>query len=133
MTSRTHAIVGVAAAVPIVTVSNFYFISFALMGALFPDIDIKAKVKHRGFTHSLLCICLLYPLIYYFTSSGALFFTIGFISHLVLDMLTKRGIALFYPIKMRVGLKLFRTGGTVDHMLRYIAAAVAVLFFIQKL
>ncbi len=95
-----------------------------IFGSLFPDIDkhnsylsqklkplsmITSKVlKHREFTHSIVGTIIL-SLIMNIILNGFnltsevinilfLSFTIGIISHILLDMLTPAGVVLFYPI-----------------------------------
>ncbi|WP_128894705.1 metal-dependent hydrolase [Longirhabdus pacifica] len=64
-------------------------------------------IKHRGFTHSLLALILLYL---FFTkiipvSDVVLYsFMIAFASHLLLDMFNSDGILLLYPFKFRMKL-----------------------------
>ena len=45
-------------------------------------------------------------------------FMIGMASHLILDVLGKRPVRLFYPLGRGVCLKLCRTGDTCDHFLQ---------------
>ena len=81
-----------------------------LIGALFPDIDSPTSFigkrfkiigwlfKHRGIFHSLFMAVLLSALIYFYNKTYAIVFFLGYITHLVTDMLNYSGIALFYPI-----------------------------------
>lgn len=69
---------------------------------------------HREFTHSLLfcacsmvAVCAVCPLLA--APLGA-----GLISHLVLDLLNKRGLCLFWPAKRRICLGLCASGGVID-------------------
>lgn len=107
-----------------------------ILGSLFPDIDHKnsylsRKIKplsfitskifrHREFTHSIvgtISVSYLLYLILAKTSMGPIYstmfnsaFTIGVISHILLDMMTVSGVVLFYPIyKRRVRLGLLNT------------------------
>lgn len=96
---------------------NLFFYYFALvLGGLLPDIDTKTSIiskflfpiswifriffKHRGFTHSALAILIMLILTIKYWDVNPLFFiglTIGYISHIFLDMLTSEGVVLFYP------------------------------------
>ena len=84
---------------------------------------------HRGFSHSLLamaietvCLWLIFPAV-------AVPFAIAFASHVLLDMMNKKSVRLFYPAKKgfclkwfyadRLANKFFEIGGTV-----WFAAAV---------
>ena len=56
-----------------------------------------------------------------------LLLTIGFAGHLLGDFVTKDGIPLLWPFKIRMGLKLFRTGSWVESFIGAILLVVNVL------
>ena len=113
----------------------FVLTSASVVGAVLADIDhpnslvgrrfkrlsafLKRKVGRRTLTHSLLSVLLLASLLFVVDSNEwqFLFYPVlglllGHTSHIVLDMLTKQGVALFYPfIKKKKGLGLISTGG----------------------
>lgn len=92
----------------------FIVLLVMMFGAIFPDIDhpdstIGQKVKfiskpinwifgHRGFLHSLFFALLIYALIFIFSFQIANAFMIGFITHILLDGLTKEGIEIIRPL-----------------------------------
>ena len=105
-----------------------------VIGSLFPDIDhrnsyLSRKIKpisfltsklfkHREFTHSIIGTIFVSYLLYIIldrtdieTMYSSMFnkaFTIGIISHIILDMMTISGVVLFYPMyKKRVGIGMF--------------------------
>ncbi|XOU94147.1 MAG: metal-dependent hydrolase [Candidatus Kerfeldbacteria bacterium] len=97
---------------------------------------ISSIFRHRGVMHSLLILILLsvglmsaIPNTY---SVITLVIMLGYVSHLVLDALTKSGIEFFWPIKKRLGLlpKALRvkTGGIVDTLLLLVGSVGVVLF-----
>lgn len=113
----------------------------AMLGSGIPDIDksnstFGRKVKplsfliekffsHRGFTHSLSFIALLSFIVYLissrlFTNNEISIFlvlglSVGMLSHLILDALTKEGIPFFHPFwKKKFSLKLMITGGLFE-------------------
>jgi membrane-bound metal-dependent hydrolase YbcI (DUF457 family) len=45
---------------------------------------------------------------------------VGYVGHIIGDFVTKDGIPLFWPIKLRSGLKLFRTGGSFEAFLGFL-------------
>jgi membrane-bound metal-dependent hydrolase YbcI (DUF457 family) len=47
------------------------------------------------------------------------FINVGYISHLLGDFITIEGIPLFYPIKKKFGLKLFKTGSNFESFLGF--------------
>ena len=52
---------------------------------------------HRGFSHSLLMGIGSSVLIFYLSRQTCLFYIIGFLTHLLLDVLNKRPVRIFYP------------------------------------
>lgn len=119
--------------------SSFLIISGASLGSIMPDIDkptskigrnifinplskyIHKKFGHRTITHSaILSLIFLSMLIgssymfkdipFYFYSRFTIGFSVGYLSHLLLDSLTVEGIPLFYPfIKQKFRFMKFRT------------------------
>ncbi len=76
---------------------NFGIIALTIFLAIFP------LLKHRGFTHSISMLVMIYVLLRYieFTTSFkniSIVGTVSYSSHLLCDMITKRGIPLLYPI-----------------------------------
>ncbi len=112
---------------------------FACYGALLPDIDMRGsyiskrlpilykffgkRQKHRGFTHSLLFLVLLSALadlllkltdnniVFTCLGSGVL---IGSISHICLDLLTKEGVELFYPLGLNFSILAIKTNSKLE-------------------
>lgn len=118
------------------------YIYFSYLGALFPDIDMRgsyiskrypilykkigSKFKHRGFTHSLIFIsflCYIFDLLIKFTDSNIVFlclssgFIVGYISHLCLDIITKEGIQVFYPICINFSLLPIKTSSKSEKII----------------
>ena len=121
MTGKTHATCGLL----IGTLCTDYYqtdlftsitvIILAVMASLLPDIcHTKSKLGrrfkiiswlvrilfgHRTFTHSLIFM-LLIAILLYFIQTPVPYFTaiiLAMLSHVILDMLTPRGVKLFYP------------------------------------
>ncbi|MFA6553609.1 MAG: metal-dependent hydrolase [Patescibacteria group bacterium] len=93
---------------------------------------------HRGFLHSLLLIAILSICAFLFLKQSlavVLVIIFGYTSHIIIDMLTRSGVELFWPIRTRVGLlpKFLRvkTGGIIDTIL-LLAGAAGVIFFLYK-
>ena len=57
--------------------------------------------SHRGFSHSLLALALETLCMWLMIPAAAMPFAIAFASHLVLDLMNKRPVRLFYPAKKR--------------------------------
>ena len=78
---------------------------------------------HRGFSHSLLAMALETLCIWLIFPSAAVPFAVAFASHVLMDMMNKRSVRLFYPAKKgiclgwfyadRLANKAFAAGGTV--------------------
>lgn len=112
----------------------YIYIYFSYFGSLFPDLDMRgsyiskrfpllykkfgSKFKHRGFTHSLIFIytlCYLSNLLVKYSNNNIVFiclcsgFIIGYTSHIILDIITKEGVQLFYPISINISLLPIKT------------------------
>ena len=117
------------------------YIYFSYVGSLFPDIDIKnsyisktfpklhktlgSKFRHRGMTHSLIFIyilCNIFNLLVQYTENNVVFicssagFILGYLSHLCLDLLTKEGIEIFYPVSINFSLLPIKTSSKTERL-----------------
>lgn len=91
----------------------------ALLGILV-FVIIGLNTKHRTFTHSLMAMLLFSGLVYMFCRPATIAFLIGYASHLVLDLLNKRGLQLFFPIRQRYCFDICASGGTANKVLFWI-------------
>jgi len=125
--------------------STFLFVAVAAIASIIPDIDhLYSKVsrklppfailfsvlfKHRRFIHSLFPPLLLYMVLSQVDSSVAAAFLIGYVSHLLLDATTTRGIAFFYPLPFRIK-GFIRTNSLAEKIvaLLLLIAVIAVVF-----
>ncbi len=114
----THIVGGVAAGL---FITNFYpgilIIAVAAIASGIPDIDtpkskygrriqpfsiiFAAFLKHRGVFHSLLAAILLSLPLYIIEQSWGIAFFAGYISHLVLDSLNKKGTKPLWPLPLK--------------------------------
>lgn len=110
-----------------------YFI-FILIGTMIPDLDhpkskLSNKLKpfskgiglffgHRGLMHTIYFSLLIPGIIYLFLNkeSGLATF-IGYISHLFLDCLTKKGINLLQPFSKLSLSGFIKTGGILEQII----------------
>lgn len=117
-----------------------------MVGSLFPDVDIptskaghlvkpastmiNAACGHRGVFHA--------PLLYLVAIliGGAMWpawsmllyaFGIGVASHLILDMLNRNGIPLFWPMKKRISFASVSVGGFVEWLIRIVLMSASLL------
>ena len=77
-----------------------------------------SKFSHRSFTHSILG-CFVYSFVLFYSFGGFILvpFLCGFVSHIVLDLFNKKGIALLYPCKFRFCFNLCDSNGKVNKFL----------------
>lgn len=145
---------------PITFVSSLLMIAGASFGSIAPDIDksttkigkniflkpishhIQKKYGHRTITHSLLVsliglsllICSSYMfrgVAFYLYSNLVIGFSIGYMSHLLLDFLTTQGIPLFYPIdKTKYKLCKFKTSKHEDFVSTLCVVVTGFLLYI---
>ncbi|MGX9134418.1 metal-dependent hydrolase [Rummeliibacillus sp. JY-2-4R] len=151
MTGKTHILGGIAAGLAYAHFEHvpdsdaIILVGASVVGALLPDIchsgsiigrkfHILSKIintlfGHRTFTHSLLFLLLMAMIMNTYVSnvsitSGIL---IGMVSHYLLDMSTKNGIKLFFPLDITVRLPITtRTGSQVEHVVAIALTVISV-------
>lgn len=156
MMGKTHMIIGVTAAVMVAPTleldipTSLLCIVAAGVGSLFPDIDhpnskirqyipVFLPLKHRGLTHSLLGLLGVMFLVSILITplppaaiTPAAFFIIGWLFHILADMVTNSGVMLFYPSNRNIRLLpkaiAIRTGSSTEYI---IAALVGLLAIYQ--
>lgn len=124
MKQRTHAVIGLWAGVALGFAVNAEPLGFGVLicsgviGAVAPDIDSRGSVirhasyhvyrtmevmplRHRGMTHSGLAALLLSVIAWKLHPLYGVPCIIGYGSHLLLDMMTRSGVALFRPFWSR--------------------------------
>lgn len=101
---------------PVVTL-----LAVSVLGSVLPDIDHPASFisrrvgllgwpfrlfSHRGFTHSILATLILAFALTYIEAPAPLGMALllGYLSHLLADSMTRAGIRLLWPWRIRVGL-----------------------------
>src|SRR5699024_8201596 len=96
---------------------------------------VRTLFGHRTFTHSLLFISLIIILLYLIQTPDYYLVSIifGLLSHVILDMLTPRGVKLLYPIQLTIKLLLvFRTAGLEDLSLSGAITTGAIYVLLQS-
>lgn len=100
-------------------------------GRLVPFLSrpISAVFGHRGITHSFFAILAGIMLLskYGYQAVYVAPIVIGYLSHLVGDMLNKSGVPLFWPAKNRFAIPVFKTGGLIESIVRL--ALIGALFW----
>lgn len=94
---------------------------------------IGAMQGHRGFTHSLLAFALFSIAVGLFCLPLLVPFAIGFATHLILDLLNKKPMKLFYPIEKGVCFKLCYANKIVDKVLFVLGSVATVVFLVLSL
>lgn len=110
--------------------SNGQYLWFAGLVGFVLTGGFASVSSHRGFSHSLLALALFAGSLWLVFPTMTMPFVITFVSHLLLDMLNKRSVRLFYPMERgicigvfyadRFANKVFATAGAV-----WLIAAVA--------
>ncbi|MGL5694900.1 MAG: metal-dependent hydrolase [Peptostreptococcaceae bacterium] len=113
--------------------AKFYIILFTLLLAILP------WFKHRGASHSILAIIVLYLLlkqIELLTSIYNLSFwgTISYSSHIFLgDLFTRQGVPLFFPLsEKKFSLGNLRVGGSLSNILEIIIVLFLILLILYS-
>ena len=88
------------------------------LGVLLILFLIAALGKHRGFSHSLLFFALSTTAVFLISRQTSLFYGIGFLTHLLLDLMNKKPVQIFFPAK-GFCLKLCYADGIVNQILMY--------------
>ena len=139
MTGKTHISCGLL--IGALSINYFHteiftsvtIMTLAVISSIFPDIChtrsiigrrfklisfiVRMLFGHRTFTHSLLFMIIIGALLVFIQSPTRYIVTImlGLISHVILDMLTPKGVKLFYPLRINVVSPVhFKTGGLID-------------------
>ena len=89
--------------------------------------------SHRSFMHSLLGGILLTGCVWKMLPPVWPYFAVGFSSHLVLDLMNRKGIRLFFPKKKLYCLGWFKSSGKVNRIFLAVGTAALVLFSYRSL
>lgn len=127
-------------------VSNKYmFIGFVLFASLLPDIDhpqskLGRKVKpiswlvnkvfgHRGVLHSIFPAIILYFVFVYAIGwkTVGMGLSVGFVSHLMSDALTKEGINFTHPVAQTRISGFIKTGGAMEWVFFLVVSIICVM------
>lgn len=108
------------------------FGAFLFIATIFVDIDsTKSKLgsywifrpfqlffSHRGMIHSLLLAVILSFILFIFSKNAGIGFFVGYFLHLFLDIFTKRGVFLFWPlVNRKIVLLGINSGGLIEEVL----------------
>lgn len=116
----------------IVEHKNITNILIGLLLFLFVSI-IGSYTKHRTFMHSFTCVAIYFVVLSSFLSTTFVIpFSIGMVSHIVLDLLNHIGVGLFCPfVEKRYCIDICDSNGLVNSILFYISVVVAAYFYVM--
>lgn len=119
-------------------------VAAAVIGSLLPDIDTSTsiissmlpfrgwplcKIRHRGFTHSLLGALFVAGLAFWLLQMPNIFIglVVGYISHILADMVTPSGVQLLWPKRkrFRFGFNV-TTGSTAEYCIANCSVIIAI-------
>jgi inner membrane protein len=132
MRFRTHLVVSLLFALltfPLFDLNKGVFLLIFLVASIVPDIDASGSLigrhvpfigwifRHRGMFHSAGMAVALSIILYAFTGLAiASVFCLGYLTHLLADMLTPDGVALLFPLRWRVK-GFIKTGSVAETMI----------------
>lgn len=87
--------------------------------------------SHRGFSHSLIMLACSSGLIYFINRQTCLFYMIGFLTHLLLDVMNKRPVRIFYPAK-GICLGWCYSDGLMNRILGLLGAGACIALLVIK-
>ncbi|WP_220756897.1 metal-dependent hydrolase [Shewanella colwelliana] len=88
---------------------------------LFVSVPLAGIFGHRQFTHSIWPLVLT---VWLFNltdqaNSYVMVLMIGYMSHVIADMLTDSGVPFLWPFQRRFGLTLCKSGGVLEHIIAF--------------
>lgn len=106
------AVAGVSALLPDIDTFN------SKVGRASPLISIPVSILfgHRGIFHSFLATGLVFLAAKAAAPGYAVYITLGYLSHLLLDVLTPQGVKLLWPLPHRFSIPLVQTGSVFEWM-----------------
>ncbi|MGI2327912.1 metal-dependent hydrolase [Planococcus sp. YIM B11945] len=150
MTGKTHIIGGLTASLAFAQITHYdpvILMVTGVAGAILPDIchggskigramPVLSKIintlfGHRTFTHSLLFLVIMAALMNAFVPNEAVIagILVGMASHLVLDMATKNGIKLLFPLKITIRFPITATTGGAAESVVFAALSLFAVYF----
>jgi membrane-bound metal-dependent hydrolase YbcI (DUF457 family) len=124
MTTNMHSVPAIAAGL---AVSGVAALVPDWVNVAIPGIRIKGMMGHRGFTHWALTAAITSASVFAVQPGLAAFWLVGYASHLILDMLTKRGAPVLWPLPWQVSLMDVTEGSWLDTAYGVMLFALAAL------
>lgn len=79
---------------------------------------------HRTFMHSITSTIILSGILFFIHQPFAIFFGIAMLSHILIDLLNKKRVQIFYPFKFKYCLKLCDSNGKIDKIIGKLATTI---------
>jgi inner membrane protein len=103
-------------------ISSCLFIVMAFLGS---------KSSHRSFTHSILGMFIYSGILSYGFGNNVVYpYFVSHLSHIVLDLFNKKGVALFYPSKYRLCFGICDSNGKVNKFLFILFSILIILVLV---
>lgn len=103
-------------------ISSCLFIVMAFLGS---------KSSHRSFTHSILGMFIYSGILSYGFGNNIVYpYFVSHLSHIVLDLFNKKGVALFYPSKYRLCFGICDSNGKVNKFLFLLFSLLIILVLV---
>jgi len=146
MLTRTHFVFGVFVGLLLMRFNfGWLFFGFLVLGSVFVDIDSRKSrvgkrwwlrplqwfVKHRGFFHSLVFALLFSLVVAVFNRMAGAGFFVGYVSHLFLDVFTRAGVKVFWPLEWKIK-GFIKSGGLVEEVL-FVLLLLVDIFLIARI
>lgn len=104
--------------------NNIFIMKKIVAVSLFSVIIMFAKMTtHRSFSHSIMGVLAFYIPVTFIFGEMSLYFLVGIISHIVIDLFNKKKVQLFYPLKKGFCFKLCYADGFVNKALFFVSIA----------
>ena len=91
--------------------------------------------NHRGFSHSLLAMLIFTISIWLIFPAAAMPFAVSFATHIVLDLMNKKPVRIFYPMKKGFSLRMFYADRFADKVIALAGSVwliAAVVFSLRR-
>ena len=126
MMKVTHGIAAFTAGYLIT--SDLQFSLYAVIFGLMSDLDLIVGIKHRTATHSIVFLLSVSALAGMINSLAGVAAFLGIGSHILLDMLTKSGVQLYWPIKRRVRVARFSYDGLLPNYAIILSCWILIIY-----
>ncbi len=135
---------GVAAAIAAAVIFCDYYFNYGILrymknnpGSVLTGAAVYAALMvigfyapHRGFTHSILAMLLFTTAVRIIYPDAAQAYLFGYGSHLVLDLLNRRPVELFFPVRKGICLKMCYSNRRANHLFFMAGSIVTVCMLV---